>query len=317
MKSFVSIFLCLLFFNNTTQASPFIDTSFIETSITLETATGNLFGTLTTPINFVKGPIVIIIAGSGPTDRNGNNPMMKNNCLLQLAHAIADSGIASLRFDKRGIGASSGSMKNESNLRFDDYVNDVINWIKLLKKNPTYTSVIIAGHSEGSLIGMIAAKENANKYISISGAGKPASDLIKDQLSTQPSQIKEMAFPIIDSLTAGHMISNVNPILFSLFRPSVQPYMISWFKYNPQNEIVKLKMPVMIIQGDNDIQVSVDDANKLKTAKKDAVLSIVKSMNHILKNVSEDRNENIKSYSNPNLPISQELINTLINFIKE
>lgn len=294
------------------------DSNIIETPITLETSTGNIYGTLTTSLHFSKGPVVLIIAGSGPTDRNGNNPMMKNNSLQLLAFGLADLDIASVRYDKRGIAASSKAMKTEAELRFEDYINDIRDWIALLKQDQRFSKIIIAGHSEGSLLGMVAARNNVDQYISIAGPGKPANETIREQLESQPEQVKEIAFPILDSLSIGVTVSNPNPMLAALFRPSVQPYLISWFKYNPQTEIAKLNIPVLILQGDQDIQVTVNDAELLALAKKDAQLFIAKGMNHIFKIVSsDDKNENIKTYSNPKLPISTAMLEKIISFINQ
>jgi pimeloyl-ACP methyl ester carboxylesterase len=293
------------------------DSLYVETPVILETQTGKIFGTLTVPVTFNKGPVVLIIAGSGPTDRDGNNPMMKNNSLLQAAHSLAKTGIASLRYDKRGIAASAEAMKNEEDIRFDDYVNDAIAWIGFLRKDKRFSTITLAGHSEGSLIGMIAANGKADKFISIAGAGQPAAAILKEQLASQPTEIKDACYQILDSLSAGLTVSNVSPMFFSLFRPSVQPYMISWFRYDPQAEIAKLKIPTLILQGSNDLQVSETDANYLYKAKKDASLVIIPGMNHVLKIVSDSQEENIKSYSDPTLPISGSLINSMVSFINQ
>ncbi len=298
-------------------ASKATDTSFAETPIILHTPTGSIFGTMTLPQYFSKGPVVLIIAGSGPTDRNGNNPMMKNNSLMQMAHGLAQAGIASIRFDKRGIAGSQSAMTKEEDLRFEDYVMDVANWIRLLRKDNRFTQITVAGHSEGSLIGMLAAKGLADRYISLSGAGKSAGSLIREQLAGQPQQIKDIAFPILDSLENGQPVRNVNLMLYSLFRPSVQPYLISWFKYHPAEEIKKLTIPVLILQGDNDIQVSVQDARLLAAAKPTASFVVIKKMNHILKIVSDNKNDNIESYNDVTIPISTELLTAMIEFIKK
>ena len=315
MQHKILFFLLLISISCTSQVKS--DSNRIESPVSLKTSTGEIFGTLTTPLNFSNGPLVLIIAGSGPTDRNGNNPMMKNNNLQQLAWGLSEAGIATIRYDKRGIAASSKAMKSEADLRFEDYINDIKDWIAFIKKDNRFSKIIIAGHSEGSLLGMIAARGIADQFISIAGLGKPANETLREQLESQPEQVKEIAFPILDSLSVGLTVSNPNPMLAALFRPSVQPYLISWFNYNPQTEITKLKMPVLIAQGDQDIQVTVKDAELLANAKKDAQLFVIKGMNHIFKMVSsDDRNENIKTYSNPNLPISTALLDKIISFIK-
>jgi uncharacterized protein len=284
--------------------------------ITLETKTGEIEGTLLYPASTEKLPVVLIIAGSGPTDRNGNNPMMTNNSLKMLAEGLFKYGIASVRYDKRGIAESKDAGLQESDLRFEHYVEDAKNWVDMLTKDSRFSDIIIIGHSEGSLIGMIASqKTEVRKFISIAGVGVPAGELLREQLKAQPPVILNQALPIIEKLEKGETENNVPQILFSLFRPSVQPYIISWFKYDPQKEISKLNKPVMILQGTTDIQVSVSDAEKLAVANKNAEKRIIGGMNHILKPSEIEIQKNMQTYSNPNLPLNEELIEAIIEFI--
>lgn len=298
----------------TTKHSIAQDTSYEETPIQLQTEKGTISGSLLTPTGFTSGPVVLVIAGSGPTDRDGNNPMMKNNSLKFLATNLGQHGIASLRYDKRGIGQSKSAGKKEEKLRFEDYANDAAGWVSLLKKDRRFTSVIIIGHSEGSLLGMLAAS-GADKFISLAGAGQSAEKILKDQLAIQPQAVKDLAFPILDSLKAGHTVENVDPMLFALFRPGVQPYMISWFKYDPQVEIAKLKIPVLIVHGTTDIQVSTEEAQRLSRANPQAKLVLVENMNHILKTVAADRNANLATYIDPELPVSTQLVEVIREFV--
>jgi pimeloyl-ACP methyl ester carboxylesterase len=307
----------LLLFNITLMAASNRDTSYTESAIVLHTATGDIAGTLTIPNEGGKIPVALLIAGSGPTDRNGNNPMMKNESLQKLAYGLAANNIASLRFDKRGIGESRNAGKSEADLRFEDYVNDAKGWIELLKKDNRFSKVIVAGHSEGSLIGMIASLDLAHGFISIAGAGKSADKILKEQLSAQPAQVKDPSFPIIDSLAMGKTVHDVPPILFALFRPSVQPYMISWFHYDPQTEIKKLHIPVLVIQGTNDLQVTVDDAKLLVKANTHAQLLLIQNMNHVFRIVEGEKKENLATYITPELPISDELIKSIAQFIRK
>lgn len=311
IKNLLVLFLCCMMILN---ASAKNDTAYIETKITLKTKTGEIFGTLTTPEKFDKIPIVLVIAGSGPTDRDGNNPMMKNNSLKILASELSKNNIASLRYDKRGIAESQSAGKNEEEFRFDDLVNDAKEWIQLLKQDDRFSKIIVIGHSEGSLIGMLTGS-NADKFISIAGAGWSADKILKEQLNSQPKEIQDLSFPIIDSLKNGKTFENVSPMLNVLFRSTVQPYIISWFKYDPQNEIKKLSIPILIIQGTNDIQVSVEDAKRLSNANKNAELVLIKDMNHILRITDGDLQENIATYSMGDLPIANELVKSITDFI--
>ncbi|PZP48768.1 MAG: alpha/beta hydrolase [Pseudopedobacter saltans] len=295
------------------------DSTFVETPITLQTTTGKIYGTLTMPKTNQKIPVVLIVAGSGPTDRNCNSYAigLNTNSYSQLAHELAKSDIASIRFDKRGIAESKDAGNEEKNLRFDMYINDANSWIELLRKDKRFSSIIVIGHSEGSLVGMVAGK-NANKFISLDGAGEPANLILKKQLKAQmPEAYFEKVSLSLDTLTSGDTLKYVDPNLMMLFRPSVQPYMISWFKYDPQKEIKKLTIPILIVQGNRDLQVTEDDAKLLKEANSKAKMVVIDSMNHVLKDVSNDKTENLKSYSNPDLPIDHILVQKIVSFIKD
>lgn len=275
-----------------------------------------IHSTLLTPDNAKNIPVAILIAGSGPTDRNGNNPKYENNSLKLLAEALADSGIASLRYDKRGVAGSTASDIHESDMRFDDFVKDAQGWVEYLSKDKRFNEVVVIGHSEGSLLGMLAAQNgDVDKYISIAGIGRPADEVLLEQIKTSSPFFTVPATNILDSLSNGHLVSSLPPALEGIFRPSVQPYLISWFKYDPAVEIAKLEIPVLIIQGTTDIQVPVSDAETLAEANPKAVLVLVENMNHVFKEAPVDREENIKTYSDPDLPLIDGFATEIISFI--
>lgn len=287
-----------------------------ELPFTLKTETGNIEGTLLLPAAKLPVPVALIIAGSGPTDRDGNNPMMTNNSLKMLATELANKGIASLRYDKRGIATSKSAGPDEKELRFETYIDDAKGWVNMLKKDNSFNHVIVVGHSEGSLIGMVVAQDpKVSKFVSIAGAGEPAADILREQMKDQPAALAAQADPIIAELVKGNTVDNVSPFMNSLFRPSVQPYLISWFKYDPQAEIAKLKKPVLVVQGTTDINVSVNNANRLHNANPDSKLVLIEGMNHILKNADADRTKNMLTYRKPDLPVNEELINAVSSFI--
>ncbi|MGI4806194.1 MAG: alpha/beta fold hydrolase [Janthinobacterium lividum] len=293
-----------------------VDASLSENPVTVNATDATLSGSVLTPKNSIgKIPVVLIIAGSGPTDRDGNsgNDLTANSYFL-LANALGKADIASLRYDKRGVGKSN-SQKSMIQLRFDDYVNDAIAIIKQLKTDPRFSKVIVLGHSEGSLIGMIAAeKEKVDGFISVAGAGDKASKVITEQYKAQPKEVFLAAKAKLDSLDKGlNVVANNDP----MFRPSVQPYLMSWMKYNPQTEIKKLKIPVLIVQGTHDLQVTVADAQNLKKAKPNADLGLIDGMNHILKDAPANREQNAATYSNPGLPLDTNFKNAVINFISK
>jgi pimeloyl-ACP methyl ester carboxylesterase len=279
-----------------------------EEPVRLDTGTGILYGTRELPAAKPPYPVVLIIAGSGPTDRDGNSSALpgKNNSLKMLAEALAAHGMASLRYDKRLIGESKIAGLKEDDLRFDMYVDDAVRWGEYLRKDPRFGSLVIAGHSEGSLIGMLAAQKlTANGYVSIAGAGRPAGEIIVEQFSARPlpDGLMKQVEDTVKELEAGRTVESVPPALASVFRPSVQPYVISWFRYDPAREIAKLKMPVLILQGTTDIQVSVGDAKHLAKANPAAKLVVIEGMNHVLKEVPAAMDKQIASYSDPALPL--------------
>jgi pimeloyl-ACP methyl ester carboxylesterase len=292
-----------------------------EAPAKLETPTGTIYGTLLVPGTKPKYPVVLIIAGSGPTDRNGNSPLLSghNDSLKLLAEGLAANGIASLRYDKRGIAESAKAMKSEAEIRFEDYIDDAVLWCKQLRQDKRFSTLTIAGHSEGSLIGMVAAqKAGVDGYVSIAGIGRPADDILRDQLKPKlPPDLMKATDAILASLMAGKAVDEVPPQLAALFRPSVQPYLISWFRYDPSKEIAKLKVPVLIVQGTTDIQVSVKDAKLLATAAPASKLKLIEGMNHVLKQVPDDKDKQIASYSDPDLPVARQLIDQITKFARK
>lgn len=266
-------------------------------------------------------PVVLLLSGSGPTDRNGNSPMLhgKNNALLMLAEGLAANGIASLRYDKRGVGESAGAMVAEADLRLDTYVDDALSWCEQLRKDKRFSAVIIAGHSEGSLIGMLAAKRcGADGFVSISGAGRSAADILRTQLAGKlPPELAVQSEAIITNLEAGKTTENPPPALDAIYRPSVQPYLISWFRYDPAKWIAALTVPVLIVQGTTDLQVGVDDAKRLAAANPKATLLVIEGMNHVLKEVPADREKQIASYSNPDLRLAPEFLAGVVDFVRK
>ncbi len=272
-------------------------------------------GTLFSPENVTsKTKLVILIAGSGPTNRSGNQVGMQNNSLKYLAEGLAQNGFAVFSYDKRIFAQMINKTIDEKTLSFEDFINDAKDVVTYFKSQKKYAKIIIAGHSEGSLIGMVAAKTNVDGYVSLAGAGRPIDEVLSEQIAKNSPTLKEAADKDLALLKEGKTFDNKNPMLASLFRESIQPYMISWIKYNPQEEIKKLQLPILIINGTKDIQVPPSDAELLHKANPKSTLKIIENMNHIFKEIKVDE-DNVKSYSDPKLPVIHELIEIMTSFV--
>lgn len=304
-----------LFSGVATAAAP----SVLLRPIELNTPTGTLYGSLVLPKSDKPVPVVLIIAGSGPTDRNGNNTQGgRNDSLKKLAWHLAQNNIASVRFDKRGIAESRPAAPDERTLNLDQYVTDAVAWGNKLKADPRFADVFILGHSEGALIASLAAPGmDAAGVISIAGTARPVGQVLREQLqrNNMPPALLQRSFELIHALESGRTDDNVPEALHVIFRPSVQPYLISLLRYDPAKAFAALKMPALIIQGTHDIQVDVNDARLLKAAKPDADLALIDGMNHVMRIVPMDIKRQVQSYNDPNQRLSSELGDKIVRFV--
>ncbi len=292
-----------------------------EIAIQLATTAGPLHGTIDLPRGAGPSPVVLIIAGSGPTDRDGNQPLLKNDSLKQLGRGLAARGIAAVRYDRRGIGASGATGPREKDFRFDMLVDDAASWVKQLRDDRRFSRVGVVGHSEGALVGMLAAKQaGAQAFVSLGGLGRRAFELLREQLDRNiPPEMKELrgeSDRIIGELAAGRKVAGPSKELAMLFRPSVQDYLISYFRYDPSREIAALEMPVLIVQGTTDLQTPVDDARRLVAAKRGARLLLVEGMNHVLKRATTP-DEQKAAYDDPSVPLAPDLVEGIAKFLDE
>ncbi|MBA3985880.1 MAG: alpha/beta hydrolase [Flavobacteriales bacterium] len=311
MKSTSIIFLLLLFAISAVSQNSDYKSEEIKINPLLN-------GLLLVPESKEATTLAIIIQGSGPTDRNGNQPMMNNNSLKYLAEILSKENIATFRYDKRLVALARQGRLVEEKIVFDDFIKDAMDVTAHFKKDPRFSKIVIIGHSEGSLVGMVAAQDNgADAFISIAGAGQEIDDVIVDQLERQAPLLKDDARTSFDDLRVNGIATNYGEGLSSIFRPSVQPFMRTWMAYNPQVEIAKLEIPVLIINGDQDIQVDENEASLLKEAKPEAELLIIRGMNHVFKKITAgDTMENAKSYNEPNRKVMPELTEAIEKFIK-
>lgn len=299
-----------------------------EIDYSLPAGNGTLHAVLNLPEHAVeKVPVVLFIGGSGMSVKAG--PAKLN---LDIAAHLLEHQIATLRYDERG-GAGSVSvfdaMNNEDKAVFEDFVGDVVLLLQKLKEDSRIGQIYIAGHSEGALVGTLAAQQvKIDGLISLAGSGREIDNVIMEQLHANPNnpkQLLETSQTIVDGLKAGVQTAEVPEILKTLFRPSVQPYLISWMKYNPSEELAKLTdTKILILQGDNDMQVSVTDAEKLHQAAGGKLL-ILKNMTHMLKDSDVPYSEiyrnpikaaaYTKTYQDDSLPVNPQLLQEITLFI--
>jgi alpha-beta hydrolase superfamily lysophospholipase len=288
--------------------------------ITVKTATSVIKGTLSVPEGSTNIPVVLVIAGSGPTDRDGNSTLSSKipNSYLLLSDSLKQKGIAVLRFDKRGIGQSTMTKSQEETV-FEDMVMDAVALIKFLKTDKRFSKIIIAGHSEGSLIGMLALQqEKADGFISLAGPGFPINEVLKTQFKQGgiSGDSYTNAAMALDSVKAGLPVNQKMALwLRQILDPSLQTYMHSWMKYDPQKEIGKLAVPVLIVQGTQDMHVSIADGQMLKKGKPAAQLKIIEGMGHGLKAGSAQFEADAPTAKKGNLPLRPALIPALTVFI--
>ena len=283
-----------------------------------------LDGTLTVPATLTrKVPVMLLIAGSGPTDRDANSAYgLRTDAFKMLADSLARSGIAVARYDKRGSGTNLSvvhtALRPET-MVFDHYVADAVGIIRQLQTDKRFSGVFVAGHSEGSLVGMLAARQTrARGFVSIAGAGRNIVDVMKEQgrAGGNPAQVQAEVDGVLDSLRAGQRVHPKNPLLKAQLSPSTQPFLISWMAYDPAVALKAYEGPVLIVQGRKDLQVALADAEALKAARPDARLLLLDSMNHILKSVEgTDRNVNFATYKDPTLPLCPGLVPALVQFV--
>lgn len=285
----------------------------------LDVESGVLHGTVLLPAGSGPHPVVFLHPGSGPTDRDGNTAALpgQNNSLRLLAEALAERGVASLRVDKRGVGESAGALTSEADLRFDHYVEDAAAWLRHLDADPRFGEVVAGGHSEGALIALLAGRQaDSDAALLIAGPGRPAGAIIREQLGPQLSPaLYAQADSALAALERGETGVPSPPGLDALFRPSVQPYLASWLRYDPAVELATFGKPTLVVQGTTDVQASVADARALAASRPGIELVLIEGMNHVLKPVTGGPAEQAPSYGDPTLPLAPGLVDAVVGFV--
>lgn len=283
---------------------------------------GDLHGSLVTPGDNVLGEAILIWSGTGPTDRDGNGPSLHNNSIKMLAHGLGNQGFYVLRTDKRGIAQSRSALKDEAEITFETFVEDCCAWARYLKNEVSPHKIYLIGHSEGALVVTLAAQQmKFDALVLLAGIGLKPAELLRrqlggDQINLTADDLKK-TLEIILSLENGKKVENIEQHLMGQFRPSVQPYLISWFNYDPALELSKIAIPTLVIQGTQDLQVSGENADRLAAAKTDAELCWIRNMNHVLKHAGKDPRQNYGTYNKPLLPLADGLLPKILRFFQK
>ena len=273
-------------------------------------------GILVTPYTETKIPLVIFIMDAGAINKDGNERMSKNDTFKKLAHLMAKKGIASFRYNKRIFKLERLGIK-ENEITVEDFVKDAKAVISYLKQNGNYKNITVIGHGQGSLIGMLASNTNVDAFISIAGYGQPIDKSIIEQLSNQAPGLDKKALIAFQTLKSEGVVLNYSPALTSIFRRDLQKFMLSWMQYDPSEIISNLNIPILILHGTKDIQITLFEAQKLKKTALNATLLTPDNMNHILREIKGGRLENQKSYNEAWRPLMPEAVSTIINFIHQ
>jgi pimeloyl-ACP methyl ester carboxylesterase len=268
-------------------------------------------------------PVVLIVPGSGPTDRDGNNSLgVRASSYRLIAEGLAARGIKSVRIDKRGMFGSTRAISDANAVTIEDYAADIQSWVATIRETMGVPCVWVMGHSEGGLSALVAAQRPGGicGLLLVAAAGRRLGDVIREQIAANPANapIREQAESIMTQLEAGGRVdvANIHPALSSLFRAEVQGFLISTLPLDPAKLIAAYQGPVLILQGLRDIQVGPADAERLHRARPDAKLVLLPDANHVLKTVaSDDRAANIAAYQNPNLPLAGGVIEALAAFV--
>lgn len=256
-----------------------------------------------------KVPLLIWIHGSGGVNRTGG----KSQYIKQFRDEINKNNLAFFSYDKRTSNPKNVVFLKQGVL-FTDFISDAEKVISHFKKDKRFSKIVLVGHSQGSLVAMLASKK-VDKFISLAGAGEVIDKIIIRQLSAQNPLITQPLEEAFRELKEKGKIEKVNPNLGTMFSKINQSFWVSWIKYNPTEELRKVTISTLIVNGDKDLQVLISDAEALKKAKPDATYKIIKNMNHVLKKVKDE--DNLKSYFSPNYPLSEELIKTIVEFVKK
>ncbi|KFI33962.1 hydrolase [Haematobacter missouriensis] len=303
-------------------ASPALADGLTEKELTAPGPLGALAGTYLTPQS--PQAVALILPGSGPTDRNGNGPLgLDTDAYKQLAEALAERGIATLRADKRGMFGSAAAISDANDVTLAAYGRDAIVWAASLAGQTGLPCTWLIGHSEGGLVALSAVAGDERAFcgvILLATPGRSLAVVLEDQLtrSLEDDSTRSAADAALDSLQRGQRVpeDQIPESLRPMLGPQIQGYLIDLFSHDPGEMTRRYGGPLMIVSGGEDLQLDPTDAATLTQARNDAVTLLLPGMNHVLKEVPPgDKAANLASYSNPSVPLATGLADAVARFI--
>ena len=271
------------------------------------------------PDNF-NGLAAVIVAGSGPTDRNGNNAFgLKTDTYRLIAEELEKTGVASVRYDKRGVGASSAKVTSEDSLTIEQFADDSLKVAEWLRQQKGVRDVVLIGHSEGGVVALLAADRIKPKaLILLASPGRPLAVLIKEQMShpAVPDPVREKALPILAALDRGETVGSVPAELMGIFRPSIQVFLRSLMKLDPAALLAANKFPTLVIGGSRDVQVTRADFDSLTRSRPKVESLWVTDMTHSLKALPTGALQQ-RTYTDPSLPLASGVMTAINGFLKQ
>lgn len=232
---------------------------------------GDLVGTLKLPASG-EGPfpVVLLLTGSGPVDRDSNHKKLRFGVTTQLADALAEAGVASFRYDKRGVGASPGDWRK---VGLWDNVDDAATAVEMLRVRPEIdpSRVAVAGHSEGAVqaVALAARDRSLAGVVMLAGSARAGEELLLWQtraiLPTLPAPVRfllrVLPFDPVARVARNH--AKLKATTDDVVRMDGQRINAKWFReflaYDPAVDLPKVEAPVLAITGAKDLQVNPED----------------------------------------------------------
>lgn len=294
-----------------------------ESELAIPIAGGSLPGTLLRPISIAgTPPLALLLAGAGTTDRDGNNYNVpgRSDCLAMLAKGLAAKGIASYRFDKRGSGEAY-ALEGNAATSLTTYARDAASALRVLSGMEDFSRIVVAGMNEGAWVGAASINEISREGIFVDGivaidaSGVPPIEELRASFSDLDEKTRREAEDIVEAILAKRSFTEPSAPLADFFAPSRRSWLESWLAFDPAAEFAKVRAPVLLIRGSEDLQVPREAFERLLAARPNSAARLIPSMNYALKQVSSEE-ENYEAFTDPKYPVSRALIDLVASFAK-